>query len=71
MPSIIPPKTIAQTISQIVPSIPAIPLAENKSLKALLSEGTVVSTVIAFIIPLYPDSKVNSFALVIPATIPG
>ena len=50
--SIIPPKTMAHRINQIVPIIFAIPPAVNKSAKATLSVATEVSTVIAFIIPL-------------------
>ncbi len=43
---------MAQTISQIVPSIPAMPLAENKSFRAALSVAILVLTVMAFKIPL-------------------
>ena len=50
--SIIPPKTIAQIISQIVPSIPSIPPEVNKSLSNALEVVISVETEIASMIAL-------------------
>ena len=50
--SIIPPKTMAHKISQMVPNILLMPPAVNKPFNASLSVGMDVSMVMAFIIPL-------------------
>ena len=52
MASIIPPKTIAHKINQIVGSIFAIQPEVNKSIKVLFSVGTTTFDVIASITPL-------------------
>jgi len=60
--SMTPPKTIAQIINQIVPSIPDMPPEENRSLRSALAVSTEAETVIAFMIPLYPDTMFISFS---------